>query len=233
MFEDALAAARQILTPPFRMVLWKTLALTLSLLGLLWIALHKLLLTGALPTSWADSWTATALSLLGGLGLFAGLAFLVTPVSFIVAGYFFDELAEAVELTLAPGEVPGRAMAFGDALWLSVKFAAVALAVNAAALLLLLVPGINAAVFFGANAYLSGRGYFELAAARHLPFSEVRRLRKANEFRLFGAGLVVAALLAVPILNLLTPLFATAFMVRIANRILRRPGKAPPAYWGY
>ncbi len=224
MIEDALAAARQILTPPFRMVLWKTLALTLALLALVWAVLHKLLVAGALPVSWAHSWTATALSLISGAGLFAGLAFLVTPVSFIVAGYFFDELAEAVELTLAPGKAPGRAMAIHEALWLSVKFAAVALAVNAAALLLLLVPGITAAAFFGANAYLSGRGYFELAAARHVAFSEVRRLRKANQLRLFVAGLIVAALLAVPLLNLLTPLFATAFFVRIADKILQRDG---------
>ena len=118
-----------------------------------------------------------------------------------------------------------------SALWLSVKFAAVALAVNAAALLLLLVPGINAAAFFGANAYLSGRGYFELAAARHVPFAEVRRLRKANELRLFSAGLVVAALLAVPLLNLLTPLFATAFMVRIADKILRQAENERPVSW--
>jgi CysZ protein len=242
MVEDARAAASQILTPPFRAVLWKTLALTLALLGIMWIGLHKLLVAGvALPSSWAQpwahswaySWAATALSLIGGVGLFVGLAFLVTPVSFLVAGYFFDELAEAVELELAPSEAPGRALAFGDAIWLSVKFAAVALVVNAIALLLLLVPGINAAAFFGANAYLSGRGYFELAAARHLPFAEVQRLRRQNELRLFGAGLVMAALLAIPIVNLLTPLFGTAFMVRVARRIMRQAGKAArPASWG-
>jgi CysZ protein len=244
MLEDALAAANQILSPPFRAVLWKTLALTLALLGLLWIALHKLLVVAvALPhawavswansstLSWALSWAATALSLIGGLGLVAGLAFLVSPVSFVVAGFFFDELAEAVEREIAPNEAPGRALTLGESLWLSVEFAAVALVVNAVALLLLLVPGINAAAFFGANAYLAGRGYFELAAARHLPFAEVRRLRKASELRLFGAGLVMAALLAVPILNLLTPLFGTAFMVRVTRKIMA--GKTPrrPASW--
>jgi CysZ protein len=246
MMEDALAAASQILTPPFRTVLWKTLALTLALLGLVWIALHKLLVASlalsatwaaSLSSSWAHSWivahswmvswAAAALSLIGGLGLTFGLAFLVTPVSFIVAGFFFDDLAEHVELTLRPGEAPGRALALHDSIWLSVQFAAVALLVNAAALLLLLVPGLNAAVFFGANAYLSGRGYFELAAARHLPFAEVRRLRQGNALRLFGAGLVMAALLTVPVLNLLTPLFGTAFMVRVTSKILRDAGKAP------
>ena len=229
MFDAAHAAARQILTPPFRTVLWKTLALTLALLSLVWIALHKLLVAGvALPYPWA----ATALSYLGGLGLFIGLAFLVAPVSFIVAGFFFDELAEAVEHELAPGEAPGRALSLGDAAWLSVKFSAVALGVNLVALLLLLFPGVNAAVFFGANAYLFGRGYFELAASRYLPFAEVRRLRKMNGLRLFGAGLVMAAMLAVPFLNLLMPLFGTAFMVRIARNIMRSARQARRAASG-
>jgi len=240
MFDDALAAASQIFTPPFRTVLWKTLALTMALLGLVWIALHKLLAAGvALPYSWAQpwahswiySWVATALSLIGGLGLVIGLAFLVTPVSFLVAGFFFDELAERVELTLAPDEAPGRPLAIHDSLWLSMKFSAVALVVNALALFLLLVPGLNAAGFFGANAYLSGRGYFELAAARHLPFAEVQRLRRSYELRLFGAGLIVAALLTVPLVNLLTPLFGTAFMVRIARRIMQEDAAAPRPSW--
>jgi len=224
MFDAALAAARQILTPPFRTVLWKTLALTLALLGLVWIALHRLLVAGV---AHSYPWAATALSFIGGLGLFVGLAFLVAPASFIVAGFFFDELAEAVERELAPGEAPGRALSLLDSAWLSVKFSVVSLGVNLAALLLLLVPGVNAAAFFGANAYLFGRGYFELAASRHLPLGEVRRLRKKNALRLFGAGLVMAAILAAPVLNLLTPLFGTAFMVRIARNIMRRAGRTP------
>ena len=154
-------------------------------------------------------------------------------MSFVVAGFFFDELADAVEREIAPNEAPGRALALGDSLWWSVKFAAVSLAVNAVALLLLLVPGINAAAFFGANAYLSGRAYFELAAARHLPFAEVRQLRKASELRLFGAGLVMAALLAVPFLNLLIPLFSTAFMVRVTRKIMAgKPPRRPVSWTG-
>jgi CysZ protein len=224
MFDAALAAASQIFTPPFRTVLWKTLALTLALLGLAWIALHKLIVAGvALPYPWATA----ALSFIGGVGLFVGLAFLVAPASFIVAGFFFDELAEEVEHELAPGEAPGRAVSLGDAAWLSVKFSAVSLGVNLVALLLLLVPGINAAAFFGANAYLFGRGYFELAASRHLPLGEVRRLRKKNALRLLGAGLFMAAILAVPLFNLLTPLFGTAFMVRVARNIMASAGQAP------
>ena len=226
MLEAAVAAARQIFAPPFRAVLWKTLALTLALLGLAWAGLHKLIMAGAsLPYPWA----AAALSFLSGVGLLFLLAFLITPVSFIVGGFFFDELAEAVERELSPGEAPGRPLPLADAIWLSLKFSAVALAVNLVALLLLLLPVANAVAFFGANAYLYGRGYFELAAARYLSLDEVHRLRKVNELRLFPAGIIMAAVLALPILNLLTPLFSTAFMVRIARNIMRSAHKAPGA----
>jgi CysZ protein len=223
MFDAALAAAGQIFSPPFRKVLWKTLALTLALLGLTWIALHKLIVAAVvLPYPWVT----TILSFVGGAGLFVGLAFLVTPVSFVVAGFFFDELADVVERELAPGEALGRALSLNDAIWVGLKFSAVAILVNLIALLLLFVPGLNAVAFFGANAYLFGRGYFELAALRFFPLAEVDKLRSMNELRLFMAGLIVAAMLAVPFLNLLTPLFATAFFVRVARDIMR-PFKAP------
>ena len=225
MLNAAFAAARQIFTPPFRRVLWKTLALTFTLLGLIWALLHKLIVAGA---GLAHPWAAATLSVLSGAGLVIGLAFLITPVSFVVAGYFFDELALLAERESAPDEAPGRPLSFSQSLLLSIKFSAVALAVNVAALLLLLVPGVNAMAFFAANAYLSGRGYFELAAARYASFAEVQRLRKSNSLRLFGAGLIIAALLAVPLANLLTPLFATAFMVRIAREV-RRPSRAARA----
>jgi len=224
VFDAALAAAAQIFTPPFRKVLFKTLALTLALLALAWGGLEKLLVAAlALPIAAPYPFVTAILSFVGGVGLFIGLAFLVTPVSFLVAGFFFDELAEHVEIELDPAGA-GRAMPLGDAAWVAVQFAALALAVNLVALLLLFVPGVNALAFFGANAYLFGRGYFELAALRHLPAPEVARLRRANEPQLFVAGLVMAAMLAVPFLNLLTPLFGTAFMVRLSRSILIRSG---------
>jgi CysZ protein len=40
----------------------------------------------------------------------------------------------------------------------------------------------------------------------------------------FLCGLIIAGLASVPILNLVTPLFATAFMVRIYKGLARRSG---------
>ena len=45
MLEAALASLRQILSPPFRSVLYKSLGLTLLLLALAWAGLDKLALS--------------------------------------------------------------------------------------------------------------------------------------------------------------------------------------------
>ena len=219
MLDDALAAFRQIFTPPFRAVLVKMLGLTLLLLALAWFGLDRLVLHFVHVQT---PWVATLLSVITGLGLFVGLAFLLAPTSSLVAGLFLDELAETVEREIYPPGASGRALPAGYAVWLAIRFALVSALVNFLALVLLLVPGINAIAFLAANAYLMSREFFELAALRYRPLEEVRALRRRYRLRLFLAGLIIAALLAVPVANLLTPLFGTAFMVRLHKRI------APP-----
>ena len=211
MFQSALAALPQIFTPPFRAVLWKVLALTLALLTLAWFGLDHLI------ESWiavSNPWLATSLSVLTGLGLFFGLAFVVAPVSSLVAGFFLDELAERAEREALPPAPVGRALPAGQAIWL-----AVSLLVNLVALGLLLLPGINIVAFLSANAYLLGREYFELAALRYRPLEEVRALRRKHAFYLFVAGLPLALFVSMPLVNLLTPLFGAAYMVRIHRRL--------------
>ena len=106
-------------------------------------------------------------------------------------------------------------------MWLASKFALVSLLVNAFALAVFLLPGVNIAVFFLANAYLLGREYFELASLRFRSLAETHELRRRNRFYIFVCGLLIAGFVAIPIVNLLTPLFGTAFMVRIHARLAR------------
>jgi CysZ protein len=197
-------------------VLYKILGLTLVLLALVWVGLDRVVISYvAVPYPWL----ATMLSILTGLGLFLGLAFLVAPVSMLVAGFFLDELAERVEFDTTGAT--GRALPPGQAIWLASKFALVSVLVNVLALLVLLLPGVNIAAFFVANAYLFGREYFELAALRYRPIEEVREMRRRHRLYIFLCGFFIAAVVAVPIVNLLTPLFGTAFMVRIHQRLSR------------
>ena len=224
MLPAAYEAINQIFTRPFRATLWKVLALTLAVLALVWVGLDKLAVRFLADPSWLPySWMATAVSVALGVGLVVGLAFLVAPASSLVAGFFLDDLAELVEDDIYPEGARGKALPAGRATWLAARFALVSLAVNFVALVLFLLPGVNAIVFFVANAYLLGREYFELAALRFRSIDEVRALRKRHALKLFIAGFFIAAFVAVPIVNLLTPLFGVAFMVRIFRQL------APPA----
>ncbi len=87
---------------------------------------------------------------------------------------------------------------------------------------LLFVPGVNLIAFFVINAYLIGREYFEFAAMRHRPQAEARALRERNGVTVFLAGLLIAGFMAIPLVNLLTPLFAAAMMVHLYKAIAAR-----------
>lgn len=105
---------------------------------------------------------------------------------------------------------------------MTLKFLGVVIVANIFALLLLLVPGINIGAFFVVNGYLLGREFFEFAAMRFRPEAEAKALRRKYAGTVFMAGLVIAAFLAVPLLNLLTPLFAAAMMVHLHKAVSAR-----------
>ncbi|HEY1735534.1 MAG TPA: sulfate transporter family protein, partial [Methylovirgula sp.] len=210
MLKAAFDAFQQIFTPPFRSVLLKTLALTFLLLIAVFIGVEKLFGLVVLPYPWLT----TLVGVLASFGLVIGLAFAITPVSFVVAGFFFDELAAIVEADFDPRAV-GVNPKIGELFFVAVKFAAAAIVVNLVALVLLLVPAVNAVVFFAANAYLLGRGYFEFAALRYRTVEDVAAMRRAHGVDIFFAGLFIAVLAAIPLVNLLTPLFGAALMVRV------------------
>ena len=218
MITAASAAATQIFTRPFRTVLLKSLALTLVVVTFCGVLLAKV--TFAYVTLPHIAWLATLIHAVASLGILIAAIVLVTPVSFAVAGFFFDELADHVEDDLPGGR--GRPMPMAQAVWIALKFSLLSLAVNLLALVLLFVPGLNLIAFFGANAFLLGRGFFELAALRYCSMAETKTLLRRHSLRIFLAGALCAALASVPILNLLTPLFATALLVRVAHPLVRR-----------
>jgi CysZ protein len=223
MLAAAGQAFRELFTPPFRSVLWKCVGFTIGLLVLLIIA-----------AEWTfghfvhlPHWLEATIEWLGGFALVAGSIFLIPPVTSLIAGLYLDDIAAEVERTDYPSDPPGRELPAVRSLGLAVRFFFVVLAVNVLALFLLLVPGVNAIAFYLGNGYLLGREYFELAAMRHLPVEEVKRLRKANIGYVSGCGLIIAGIASVPVLNLITPIFATAFMVRIYKGLAARAGLRP------
>jgi uncharacterized protein involved in cysteine biosynthesis len=64
-----------------------------------------------------------------------------------------------------------------------------------------------------------GREYFELAAMRFRSPEEAKAMRKDNAAVIFTAGLIIAAFVSIPIVNLATPLFGMALMVHTHKRL--------------
>ena len=223
-----LSAARQafgeLFSPPFRSVMVKCVSFTLALLAGLFVAIQW---SFAYFVAWPD-WIETSVQVLGGLALVASSIFLIPPVTSLIAGLYLDDIAEIVERQGFPADPPGRELPIARSIWLAIRFFFVVLIVNLVALLLLLVPGVNLVAFYIGNGYLLGREYFELAAMRHVSEREAKRIRKANSTTVLLCGLVIAAVASVPILNLLTPLFATSFMVRMCKRIAAKKTSGLP-----
>jgi CysZ protein len=212
-------AISDLLSPAFRSVVLKSLGLTLLLLLVLWLAV-ELLLAWAIDIK-AHPWLDTLISVLTGIGLLVGLAFLVAPVASLFAGLFSDQIARAIEAVHYPLDPPGRDVPILDSLRETIAFTVVVIVVNLIALALLLVPGINAIAFLLGNAYLLGRQFFVSVVRRYLSAEETRKTGRSHHIKIFLAGLVIAVLAVIPILNLLTPLFATSFMLHFYKRSIR------------
>ena len=87
MISAAQLALSQIVSPPFRGLLWKSVGLTLGLLAALWIIIQAVILQFlVLPFGWME----TAFSIASGFGLLIGMAFLIAPVTTLFAGLFLD-----------------------------------------------------------------------------------------------------------------------------------------------
>src|SRR6266550_2436349 len=233
MLDAAIKALAQMFSPPFRMVLAKSIGLALILIILFGIGLHQVLtwLTGA-GEGWAEGWLGPSshtplliltkmLAIAAALGIIVGSIFLMPAVTALVAGLFADEIAAEVERSHYPNEPPGMAVPPARALIEGVKTALLAVAVYLVAVPFLLFAGFGVVIFFFATAFLLGREYFELAAMRFHPPADAKRLRKMHRGTVFLAGLFIAAFVSIPIVNLATPLFGVAFMVHLHKRLAR------------
>lgn len=235
MLDAAGKALAQMFTPPFRAVLLKSVGLAIAVLIALGIGLDRLLiwLTGSggqwlemtlgSVAHWPVLVLGWVLAFAIGIGLFLGAIFLMPAVTSLIASFFADEIAEQVEGTHYAADPPGKALPIVRASLEGIKIALLALLVYLFCLPFLLFAGLGAVVFFFANAYLLGREYFELAAMRFHPVDEAKALRRTHRGTVFTAGCFIAAFVSVPILNLATPLFGTAFMVHIHKRLAGGP----------
>jgi uncharacterized protein involved in cysteine biosynthesis len=236
MFDAAVKALQQMFSPPFRSVLIKAILLGIVVIVVLGVGLYKgldwLAVSGG---HWAEgalgpgshnpiSWVIWFASIAAALGVVIGGVFLMPAVTAFVGSFFVDEIAELVEREYYPADGPGKALPLTRSVVEGSKIALISIGVYLVALPFILFAGVGFLILFVAAAYLLSREYFELAAMRFRPIAEAKAFRKANQSAVFTAGLLIAAFVSIPIVNLATPLFGMAMMVHMHKKL---SGKRP------
>lgn len=233
IFLDLLRALGQAGDPRFRGVLFKGIGLSLLLLAGLY-ALVAIAIQAFGPEALTLPWIGEiggidALLSWASLFLMIGLSvFLMAPVAMAFAGLFLDDVAEAVEARHYPGLPSANKVSFLQELLNAFNSAGLLIAANIAGLAVwIFAPFVAPFVFWAMNGYLIGREYFLLAAGRRLNRQAAKRLRAANSLPTLGAGMLIALPLAIPIVNLLVPVFGVAAFTHLVHRKLARAEAAP------
>lgn len=215
MLKSAVRAFGDLFSPEFRSVLFKALGMTIALfIAVLVIA--ELLIASFTHFSWP--WADRLVEVGTGLALLIAFFFLMSPVTAAFAGLFLDQIAEKVEERHYPWDPRGTPLPAGRAILMALQFFIVVLLVNLAVLPMVFF-GFGAFVLVAANAYLIGREYFEMVAMRHMPMEEAKILRKENSPTVFVAALLPAAMSVVPFVNLVVPLFSTAYFTHLFKSV--------------
>jgi uncharacterized protein involved in cysteine biosynthesis len=218
-------ALSQLGDPRFLRVLVRALLLTIAALVLLfWIVVLGLgwLLPDTVTLPWigpvgfldeAASWAAVGLMLVLSVVL-------MVPVAAAVVGFFLDDVAAAVEARHYPALPPVAPLGLAEQVTDALRFFALVVALNLAALVVYLaVPPLAPFVFWLVNGFLLGREYFQLVAIRRLGRAEGVALAKRHTARVWIAGTLMAVPLSVPLLNLVVPIVGVAVFTHQFHRL--------------
>jgi uncharacterized protein involved in cysteine biosynthesis len=210
-------ALGDLISPPLRKVVALSLAIAVVTFVVLWIVVALAL--AHLPTvGWrVVNWL---IDLAGAVGVLL-LSWLLFPaVVTMINGLFLERVMTAVEAIHYPGRSPPRSQSITEAVRGGVRLMMLSLALNLLALpIYIFFPGLNIIVFLGLNGYLFGREYFELVALRRLTPVMTKQVRHRFAARVFSGGVIIAAMFAVPFVNLIAPVVAAAFMVHTFERL--------------
>ncbi len=207
----------------------RVMALGVMLSAALLFGVYALLI-GAIDLFVPGSLTLPLIGQIGGLTTLFGLGslvlvlvlsvFLMMPVASAFTAFFLDEVADAVEARHYPVLPPAKGMGILDMLVDSFGFLALLIGVNLVLLLAWAIAGpLTPLIGWAINGYLLGREYFTLVAARRLGRAGAVALRQRHAGQIWLAGALMAAPLALPLVNLLVPVLGVATFTHMFHRL--------------
>jgi CysZ protein len=224
---DFLKAVAQAGDPRFRGTLVRGVGLTLLLLvaigyGFFWLVGWLVPDTFSIPWIGEVGWLDDAASWGALLLLLVASVFLMVPVASAFTGLFLDDVTDAVEALHYPHLPAAPRLTLAQSLRETLAFLGVIVLGNLVALVVYVaVPPFAPFVFVALNGYLLGREYFDLIARRRLGREGARRLRRRHGLQVWLAGVLMAAPLTVPIVNLLVPVLGAATFTHLFHRLNR------------
>ena len=228
IFASFFKALGQIGDPRFRRVMGLGVLLALALLAAVYagfLVLINSFVPGTIDLIFVGPITGIdALLGWGSLFLMLGLSvFLMVPVASAFSGLFLEDIADAVEDRHYPGLPPVTPVRLGDSLVDSLNFLGLVIAANVLALVLYIFAGpFIPVVFWAVNGWLLGREYFTLVATRRIGREGAKALRAQNSGRIWLAGILMAAPLSVPLVNLVIPVLGVATFTHLVHRMASR-----------
>jgi len=224
MYRSVTLTIQQMTDPAFRQVLLLSIGLTVGLLIAVWaVAFWLLGLVPDIEWRWL-SWLNGVIDWVGGAGLIIGSVFLILPVSGLFIGLFLDKVAAAVELKHYADGPHGADQPFWAGVLSGLRLAGVMIVANLAMLFIALIPILN---LFGivlvplVNAYLVSREFFEQAGHRLLSPADVAHIRRQRRVGVLIGGLIIFAVMLIPLVDILAPAFGTALMVHEFRRLAK------------
>lgn len=202
----------QLGDPRTRRLVWLSAGIAVAVFLLLWAAVGYLLTQTALFTL---GWLDTAVDVLGGLATLVITVMLFPAVLSAAVGLFLDEVASAVEARHYPFWPPPRQQPILEIVGSTLRLLALMVVLNLVILAFLLIPPLFPFVFYGVNGYLLGREYYETVALRRVDRATARAIWRRHRIRFVAAGVIIALLLTLPLINLVMPVIATAAMVHL------------------
>jgi uncharacterized protein involved in cysteine biosynthesis len=207
----------QLDDPPVRRVLLYTVLITLMIAGALIGIVAGLL--SAFDVS-GLGWLDNLIALFGGLAA-ALIAWMLFPaIATQVIFLFLETIADAVEARHYPQLARARPVSVWSSTLAGIRLGIVMLLANILILPISFIPGLNLVqpvIYYAINGALIGREYSEVVGPRRMTFRETHILRRRHRFKIFVSGIVIALLFTIPVLNLIAPVIATAFMVHVLH----------------
>lgn len=220
MFDAFRLAVADTAAPEQRSSIVISALAALLLLLALWLGAAVLLENARVAGIW---WLDQAITVLGSLGA-AVLCWLLFPsVTLLVLGFFLDRVLTRLENRHYPGLPPPRRGSVGESLASALRLLLLTLVLNVIALPFYVIAPINFFIYYGLNGYLVGREYFELIALRRMDGAAARAMWRRHRGKLVLVGVVIVFLLSLPLINLVAPVMAAAFLLHVVEG-LRRGG---------